>query len=253
MSSSTDRPAGPLQALRSLVFSAFFLITLLLYVIFLVPLLLPFGFNTRYRVLSSWADVNIWFLGLTCGVKVRISGTEHIPKQPCIVMSNHQSTWETLALQGFLPPIVWVVKRELLWLPIFGWGLAMIEPIALNRGSGRSAVEQLVSKGRQRLQAGRWIIIFPEGTRVPPNEDRRYKIGGAILASRNEVPVLPIAHNAGYLWPRRHFIKYPGTIDVRIGKPIESRGRTPEEINRSVKTWIDAARAEIGEPDKPRR
>lgn len=241
--------SGIALALRSLIFSVFFLLTLVFYVVVIGPFLLPFGFEARYRVLSSWADVNVWFLKVTCGINFRVSGLQNIPAEPCIIMSNHQSTWETMALQQFLPPVVWVVKRELLWLPIFGWGLAMIEPIALNRGSGRSAVEQLVTQGRARLDAGRWIIIFPEGTRVAPGSEKRYKMGGAILASRNEVPVLPIAHNAGYLWPRRHFVKYPGTIDVRIGEPISSDGKTPEEINMELKAWIDQARAEIGEPE----
>lgn len=249
MRGHTGKMAGIALALRSLLFSVFFLGTLLFYVVIIGPFLLPFRFETRYRVLSSWADINIWVLKRVCGVDFRISGLQNMPTEPCIVMSNHQSTWETLAVQGFLPPVVWVIKRELLWLPIFGWGLAMIEPIALNRGSGRSAVEQLVSQGRARLDAGRWIIIFPEGTRVAPDQNKRYKMGGAILASRNDVPILPIAHNAGYLWPRRHFVKYPGVVDVRIGEPITTTGKTPEEINREVKAWIDAARAEIGAPD----
>ncbi|MEA3410443.1 MAG: lysophospholipid acyltransferase family protein [Pseudomonadota bacterium] len=248
MRGHTGKARGIALALRSLVFSVFFLVTLLFYVVIIGPFLLPFRFRTRYRVLSSWADINISVLKRVCGVDFRISGLQNMPTEPCIVMSNHQSTWETLAVQGFLPPVVWVIKRELLWLPIFGWGLAMIEPISLNRGSGRSAVDQLVSQGRARLDAGRWIIIFPEGTRVAPDQHKRYKMGGAILASRNDVPILPIAHNAGYLWPRRHFVKYPGVIDVRIGEPITTTGKTPEEINREVRTWIEAARAEIGAP-----
>jgi len=246
MRSELTLPTKILLILRSSIFFLVFIISILFYAL-LSLFAYPLPFNKRYWFLTSWADLNIWWLKLVCKLDYRVEGLENIPKQASIVISNHQSTWETLAFKKFFPPVAWVVKRELLWIPFFGWGLSMAEPIAINRRSGQKAIEQILNQGSKRLEAGRWIIVFPEGTRVAPGKKRRYKLGGAVIASRTQVPVVPVAHNAGLFWPRRKFIKYPGTITVCIGPAIDSRGKKPDAINAEAKTWIEAKLEQIGQ------
>ena len=232
-------PPTAVLFVRSLAFSIVFIFSTVVYAFFgFVTYLLPF--QRRYRLLTTWADMNLWWLKMVCKLDYRVEGLENIPSQPSIVISNHQSTWETMALKKFFPPMAWVVKRELTWIPFFGWALAMLEPIAIDRSSGRKAVEQVLQKGRRCLQTGRWVIVFPEGTRVAPGQKRKYKMGGAIVASDTQVPVVPVAHNAGFFWPRRKFIKLPGVITVSIGPRIDSRGKTPVQINAEAKAWIEA-------------
>ncbi len=211
----------------------------------LILLLLPLPFPLRYRFTRQWARFGLWWLKTTCRLHYRVEGREHIPDRPTIVMSKHQSAWETLALQMLFAPQVWVLKRELLWVPFFGWGLAALRPIAIDRKSGRRAIEQVVELGRQRLDDGCWVVIFPEGTRVPAGRKRRYRMGGAALAAQTGYPVLPVAHNAGEFWPRRGFIKRPGTIQLVIGPPIEARGRGATDINADVEAWIEGTMARI--------
>lgn len=177
---------------------------------------------------------------MVCGLKFEIKGKENIPDGGMIILAKHQSTWETLAFQQILPPHVWVLKRELFRIPFFGWGLKMLQPIAIDRSAGRKAVEQLVEQGIEKLQNNWSVMIFPEGTRVKPGNEVRYKLGGSILASKADYPVLPVAHNAGEFWPKHSFIKWPGTITVVIGKPVNAFGRKPEEINREIKNWIES-------------
>lgn len=224
--------------LRSLIF---LLLQLLLTPIFstLAILTFPFPPLTRYRLISSYARTMIWLLGIVCGIRHQVVGIENVPKEPCIVLCKHQSAWETLALQVILPPQVWVLKRELLWLPFFGWGLAMTSPIAINRSDGKGAMKQLLKQGKQRLKQGFFVVIFPEGTRIPYGKRGKYKIGGALLAASANVPVLPIAHNAGRLWGRNSFIKRPGLITMSIGTPIATRGLKADEINARAESWIE--------------
>ncbi len=224
--------------LRSLIF---LLLQLLLTPIFstLAILTFPFPPLTRYRLISSYARTMIWLLGVVCGIRHQVIGIENVPKEPCIVLCKHQSAWETLALQVILPPQVWVLKRELLWLPFFGWGLAMTSPIAINRSDGKGAIKQLLKQGKQRLKQGFFVVIFPEGTRIPYGQRGKYKIGGALLAASANVPVLPIAHNAGRLWGRNSFIKRPGMITMSIGTPIATRGLKADEINTRAESWIE--------------
>lgn len=193
---------------------------------------------TRYRFISQWTRFNLWSLRVTCNLSYRVIGREHLPADTAIALVKHQSTWETLALQEILPPQVWVLKRELLWVPLFGWGLAMMDPIAINRRAGKRAIAQIIEQGQQRLNSCRWVVVFPEGTRMAPGEHRRFGIGGAVLAAETGHPVVPIAHNAGHFWPRRGFIKRPGVITAVIGPTIDSRGRSAEEINRLAEAWI---------------
>ncbi len=232
--------------IRSFVFMLIYVFSTLIYAIPSVMTFL-FPFNTRYRFITLWTRFNLWTLKVICNLRYEVSGKEHIPNSAAIVMCKHQSAWETLALQMILPPQVWLLKRELLWLPFFGWGLAMLEPIAIDRRAGRKAIAQLLEQGAERLQAGRWIVIFPEGTRVPPGEHRPFRSGAAKLAAHTAYPVVPVAHNAGYFWPRNSFIKYPGVIRISIGPVIDSTGLTATEINQRAEKWIEKTTAEVAE------
>lgn len=221
-----------------------------------VPMVLlatPFPFAWRSRLARTWAAVNLWWLRVTCRLSYHVEGLENIPEQPGIVMAKHQSAWETITLQTLFSPQVWVLKRELLRLPVFGWGLASMRPIAIDRSAGRAAVQQVVDQGIQRLKDGLWVIIFPEGTRTAPGHRGKYRIGGAILAEQSGYPVVPVAHNAGEFWSRKAFSKYPGVIQVVIGPPIPSKGRSATEIIREVEDWIEqnVTRISTHSPAKP--
>ena len=234
-----------MQALRSLLFNLVMFSSVLVY----APLSLftfPLPPLVRYRFISEWARFHVWLLGTLCGLHYRVEGRELLPHHTtAIILAKHQSSWETLAFQQIFPPQVWVLKRELLWLPFFGWALALLDPIAIDRGAGRKAVKQIVDQGRQRLQTGRWVVVFPEGTRMSPGQHRRFGIGGAALAAETGYPVVPVAHNAGQHWPRRGFLKKPGTIRVVIGPAIDSRGKSAEEINRLAEAWVSDTMAQL--------
>jgi 1-acyl-sn-glycerol-3-phosphate acyltransferase len=181
-----------------------------------------------------------------CGLRYRVTGLENLSRDNAILLSKHQSAWETIALVGILPrPQTWVLKRELLWVPFFGWCLAQFKPIAIDRGAGRKAIRQLLDQGARVLDEGRWVVIFPEGTRVPVGERGRYAPGGAMLAEKTGRQIIPIAHNAGVFWARRNMRKYPGVIDVVIGPAIETRHRRAQDINREVEEWIEATVASL--------
>jgi len=228
-----------MQALRSLLFNAVMFGSVTIYAL-LSLLTWPFPPLVRYRFISQWARFHIWLLKVLCGLRYRVEGREHLPHgRTAVVLAKHQSSWETLAFQQIFPPQVWVLKQELLWVPFFGWGLALLDPIAIDRGAGRKAVQQIIEQGRQRLESGRWVVVFPEGTRVAPGTRKRYAMGGAILAAETGYPVVPVAHNAGSFWPRRGFRKRPGTIRVVIGPVIDSHGRSAEEIRRQAEEWIE--------------
>ena len=209
----------------------------------------PLSPLNRYRVISGWSHIMLFLARFICGVHYCVLGTENIPKKPTIVLSKHQSAWETLAFQQIFPPQVWVLKKELLHIPFFGWGLAMTSPIAINRSQGKAALKQIIRQGRDRLRKGLWIIIFPEGTRIDPGKKGRYGIGGAWLATNTGVSVVPVAHNAGVLWGKNSFIKFPGTITVSIGVPIDPAGMDANELNNKVEEWIELEVARIGDKD----
>lgn len=235
----------PVIFVRSLVF---FLLQSALTVVFAILALLtfPFGPHTRYRVITTWSRLVVRLATAICGVRYRVEGLEHLPARPAIVLAKHQSAWETLAMQVFLPPQVWVLKRELLRVPFFGWGLAMTSPIAIDRKAGTRALKQMLVQGRDRLAKGFWIVMFPEGTRVAPGERGQYFVGGAWLATQTGAPVVPVAHNAGTLWPKGAFLKRPGTITVIIGPAIDPAGWKAEALNREVETWIEAEVTRLG-------
>lgn len=221
------------------------LLTLVFAPIALAALALPY--RTRYRVIMQWTSLNIWWLAVTCGLRHRAEGLRNIPERATIVLCKHQSTWETLVLPRYFSPQTWVLKRELLRIPFFGWGLATLRPIAIDRAAGRNALEQVLEQGRRRLAEGIWVVVFPEGTRVAPGERRRYRIGGAALAERTGSAVVPVAHNAGDYWPRHGFLKRPGTIRLVIGEPIESAGRRAGEINARAAEWIESTVRDLRE------
>ncbi len=224
---------------RSSIFALGLVVSIILWTIICL-LSFPLPFRQRYYVVTRWNVFIRSWLKLSCNLSYDLHGAEHIPDQPCIIFSKHESAWETIILAIHFAPQVWVLKRELLWLPFFGWSLAMLKPIAIDRSAGKSALQQIVDQGRQRLASGTWIVIYPEGTRVPPGSKRRYKIGGAYLASATQVPVLPIAHNAGDFWPKNSFLKHPGRIQLVVGPLIETSGRSAEEINRLAEQWIES-------------
>ena len=191
---------------------------------------------------NTWSRLNLWGLKVFCALTYRLQGEEHLPQQGCIVFAKHQSAWETIALISLIPgPKSWVLKRELLSVPFFGWIMVYFKPIAIDRKSGRKAVDQIVEQGIDRLKTGNYVFIFPEGTRVAPGTRKRYGIGGAILAEKSGYPVLPIAHNAGVFWRRRDIRKYPGVIDVHIGPLIPTEGRSASDINKQAEEWIETA------------
>ncbi len=230
--------------LRSLIF---FLLQLVITPLYALIAIFTFPFNplTRYRIISGWALIMLWLLRVLCGIRMEVRGAGNIPREPCVVLCKHQSAWETIALQKVFPPQVWVLKRELLWLPFFGWGLAMTSPIAIKRSEGREAMKQLLKQGKERLQMGFCVVIFPEGTRIPYGQRGKYKIGGALLGAFSGAPVVPVAHNAGRLWGRNSFLKHPGVITMSIGAPIDPAGLKAEEINRRVEEWIETEIAQL--------
>ncbi len=231
--------------LRSLAFWLVFAVTTVMAAI-LVMLMFPLSLRLRQKFVTWWVGFILWWLETTCNLRYVVHGEENIPHHgPAIVFAKHQSTWETLALQRIFPSQIWVAKRELLWIPFFGWGLALMKPIAIKRGTGRTAVMQLIRQGKERLREGLWVIIFPEGTRVPPGQKGRYRIGGAVLAEHSGYPILPVAHNAGEFWPRHSFIKRPGTIQVCIGRPIMPESKSTQEIMNDAETWIESTMSQI--------
>jgi len=233
-----------LTVLRSVVF---LVLQTALTVVWSIVSLLTFPFEplTRYRIITTWSRLVVWLAQVICGIRYEVRGLERLPQRPSIVLGKHQSAWETLAFQVFLPPQVWVLRRSLLRVPFFGWGLAMASPIAIDRSAGMQALKQTLEQGRDRLARGFWIIIFPEGTRVAPGQRAKYQVGGAWLAAKTGAPVVPIAHNAGRLWRRNAFLKFPGIITVSIGEPIDPAGLKPEELNRRVEDWIESEVARL--------
>ncbi|MDX1915242.1 MAG: lysophospholipid acyltransferase family protein [Methylophilus sp.] len=224
--------------LRSFVFFVGVLVLTLLFSI-LTILIIPLNNVTRSRIASGWAYCTIFWLRVTCNLKYEVRGRENIPNHPCVILCKHQSAWETIALQTIFPPQIWVMKRELLWIPLMGWAFMALSAIPIDRSAGREALKKLVAHGKDRLARGLWVVIFPEGTRKAPGERGKYHIGGAWLASHTQTTVVPVAHNAGLFWRKNSFLKYPGTIQVVIGKPIETIGLKPDEVNQCVEHWIE--------------
>lgn len=232
----------------SLIGSALF--TLLLFIsvppwALVVVLARPLGARASYAVARGWVATMVWLARLLCGLRFRVEGQENIPRANGVVLLKHSSAYETLVQFLLFPRQCWVLKRELMWAPFLGWALAALHPIAINRGAGRSAVDQVLNQGRARLDEGLWVMIFPEGTRMPAGQTRRYGISGALLAQQTGRLIVPVAHNAGDYWPRRGLRKRAGEVCFSIGPPVNPQGLDAREVNERVQAWIENRVAQL--------
>lgn len=232
------KPSGVL--IRSLLLSLYLLVFTIPYAL-LCFLVFPFmNAGRRYAMAATWCRITLWMLRTLNGITYQFKGFDNLPNGPAVLLSKHQSAWETLAFPALMPrPLCFVFKRELVFVPFFGWTLGMLKMVQIDRRKGHSAFASMIRQGRARLAEGAWVIMFPEGTRTPIGVRGQYKAGGAHFAVSTGVPVIPIAHNAGHVWPRNSFIKYPGVVTISIGKPIQTAGRTPAEVNADVEAWIE--------------
>ena len=230
--------------LRSLVFQLYFYASVAIASLSIF-FMWPFPFWIRSTIARNWGKSMLWVGRVVCGLDYVIEGEENIPTVPSVIMIKHTTVFETYAQLAIFPPQTWVVKRELQWIPIFGWGLAAMRPMAINRSAGRTAVTQVIEQGLDRLSRGIWITIFPEGTRVRTGQTKKYGVSGAALAKEAQCPIVPVAHNAGDLWPRRGLRKKPGLIRFCIGPPIDAGDRRPKETNLIVQDWIESKMREI--------
>jgi 1-acyl-sn-glycerol-3-phosphate acyltransferase len=206
----------------------------------LVTLTAVLPMRWRYRIVAAWRASFMTLCARVLGLDYHVIGRENIPATPSVVLSKHQSAWETVGLQDIFPPLVFVLKRSLLLIPFLGWAFAALKMISIDRQASKSALKQVEKQGVARLRAGYWVVVFPEGTRTAPGERRRFKAGGALLAVSAGVPAVPVAHDAGEFWARNAFIKKPGRITVSIGPPIDTRGKSAEEVNALAERWIEA-------------
>lgn len=235
-----------IYALRSLLFYIGYSLSMITYSSLAVIVSLFLSRQTSAMLCAYWCQFSLWWARVTCGIRYRVIGAENIPEGGCIILAKHQSAWETLFAQAQFHPVATVLKRELLWIPFFGWGLRFSDPIAINRADRSNALKSLLRQGEERLRDGRRIIIFPEGTRTLPGAIKpEYSVGGAMLACRNKALVVPLAHNAGDCWPRGTMIKRPGLITVVIGKPINAGDYSAKTLNAEVSAWIEARMPEI--------
>jgi 1-acyl-sn-glycerol-3-phosphate acyltransferase len=241
---------SPLQSLRTLLFYLLLASSSCIWCIvsvFVAPFL---PFRARYRfVVRNWCRFAVWLARTVVGIRYEISGLENIPARPCVILAKHQSTWETFFLSGFFEPLSQVLKRELLYVPFFGWAMAMLKPIAIDRSNPKAALKQMAAIGAERIGQGAWILVFPEGTRVPFGQIGKFSRGGTALAVNANLPVLPIAHNAGAFWPKNGWAKFPGTIQVVIGPPMHAETTGPRAIaalNDRAFAWVEQTQREIG-------
>src|SRR5579862_946846 len=228
-----------MQFVGSLLFTAFLFLWTFLYAIFFVIACSLLPFPRRFVLARVWARVLLYVLKWTCRLDYRVEGLENLPADNHIALWKHSSSWETIAMAVVFPRQVWVLERELEWIPVVGWGIRQLHAIAIDRRSGHTAVSQVVEQGKQRLAEGDWIMVFPEGTRMAAGETRRYGVSGALLAAETDKRVVPVAHNAGYYWPRRGLLKKPGIIRVVISPPIVCRQRDPRTVNAEAQAWIE--------------
>jgi 1-acyl-sn-glycerol-3-phosphate acyltransferase len=229
---------GPvLQFVGSLLFTGFLFAWTFLYAIPFVVLCLFLPFPRRYALVRIYAGCTLAVLRWCCGLTYQVEGS--LPQGAHVAFWKHSSSWETIAMMVVFPRQVWVLKRELMWIPVVGQGIWLMHAIAIDRKAGHSAVSQVVEQGRERLAEGDWVIIFPEGTRMPPGETRRYGMSGTLLAQETGRLIVPVAHNAGSFWPRRGLLKKPGTVRVIIGPPVSPQGRNLREVNEELQTWVE--------------
>ncbi len=205
-----------------------------------VTLAVVLPMRVRFQLIAAWRALFMGLCAHVLGLRYQIVGRENIPQTPSVILAKHQSAWETIGLQAVFPPLVFVLKRSLLMIPFLGWAFAAVKMISIDRNAGKNALRQVLKQGKERLKAGYWVIIFPEGTRIAPGETRKYKTGGAMLAVSAKVPAVPVAHNAGEFWAKNAFVKKQGTITVSIGPAIDTLGKTAEQVNQEAEHWIEA-------------
>lgn len=226
--------------IRALLYQLALIITVIPYS-FACLLWAPLPLNWRYRLTRGWPRFAIWSARYILGIRWQMIGTEHLPKQAAVLLSKHQSAWETLFFIAYMPQqVCYVYKRELHRIPFFGWGLALLHMIPIDRRQGRNAMTQIKRIGGQRLRENRWPVLFPEGTRMAPGKKGRYKMGGALLAHAHQAAIVPVAINSGECWPRNAFIKAPGLITVSFGPPIDTQTHSAEQANQIAEAWIEA-------------
>jgi 1-acyl-sn-glycerol-3-phosphate acyltransferase len=234
------RSRGPaLQLAGSLFFTGFLFAWTFLYACVLVMAGVLMPFPRRFTMARVYAASVLRVLKWTCGLDYRLEGAP-LPAGCHVALWKHSSSWETIAMIALFPRQVWVLKRELLWIPAVGLALRLLHAIAIDRSAGRSAVAQVIEQGKQRLEEGDWVMVFPEGTRMAPGETRRYGVSGTLLASEAGRLIVPIAHNAGFYWPRRGLVKKPGIVRVVIGAPVAPAGREVRVINEEIQAWVEA-------------
>ena len=242
LSTSTDKMR--VYTGSAILFACILISTLIVGPIILLCIVFPF--SVRYKIAGHWINFILWVAKVACGITCEVEGLENIKGiNAAVVLSKHQSAWETIALRQILPPQTALLKRSLLWLPIWGWALATLKPIAIDRDNQLGALRTLIDQGTASLKQGLWVVVFPEGTRVAPGKKKKFNAGGAMLAHKSGYPVIPVAHNAGECWPRYSFLKYPGTIKVKIGPAIDSKNRKATEINAEAEAWIAKTMKEI--------
>ena len=232
-----------MSAIRSAVFMTWAIVWSVLTAPLVVVAALLLRGRWGYHAGKMWRLGIQWGVENLLGIRPKVIGLENMPQEPCVILSKHQSAWETMTLQDYVPDgayCVFVLKKELLSIPLLGWGLAAMKMISIDRKAGKDALDQVVQQGRERLQQGYYVIVFPEGTRVPPGQKKRYKPGGAYLATHVGCKVVPIAHDAGELWPRQAFLKKPGTVTVSIGPAFDATGMTEHAVNQRAEAWIEA-------------
>lgn len=230
---------------RSVLFTVLMALSVLPWSIVIVIGRIVGGYPAAYALVVSWVRGCFWLLDRLCHLNFRVEGAEHIPTDNSVALLKHSSAYETLVQFLLFPRQCWVVKHELLWAPFLGWAVWAVRPIAIDRGAGQKAIAQVLSMGKARLDEGHWVNIFPEGTRVPVGETRRYGLSGVLLAQEAQRLLVPVAHDAGDFWPRRGWVKRPGTVTFRIGLPVDPAGRNPREVNEHIQAWIEAQIADL--------
>ena len=246
MSAQTGGASIISALLRSLVFYLVYGVTVWMHSVVML-LVSPFvDYPRRYSLLIAWNRFAVRWARLACGIEYRVSGLENLPTRGCVVVANHQSSWETLFLATLFPQVCILLKRELLSIPFFGWALRLLRPIAIDRDNPRAALKQLVEQGAARLGQGNSVLVFPEGTRVESGQAVRFTRGAAQLAIRAGADILCVAHDAGKCWPGRRLLKFPGTINVAISAPLSSAGAEAGALTREAQAWIEARLAEFG-------
>lgn len=250
MPATVNAAMSILQAIRTFFFYLLLGTSSLLWcsLSFFIASFLPF--KARYRFINVyWCRCALWLTKVFLKINVEVKGAENVPERPCVIVSNHQSTWETFFLSAYFEPLSQVLKRELLYVPFFGWAMAMLRPIAIDRDNPKAALKQVASKGDELLKDNVWVLIFPEGTRVPYGQMGKFSRSGSALAVNADLPVLPIAHNAGKYWPKTGWVRHPGTITVVIGAPMYAEGSGPRaiaELNDRVAAWNEQAQRDMG-------